>query len=78
MGTQDVMKVIRGHKYWRIYRWEEVSKTISENRWKDEKERNERNGTKRRDRVLLIAKRKGLGFIDLSGRGDRRHINLSL
>lgn len=39
---------------------------------KDEKERNKRNGTKRRDRVLLIAQRKGLGFIDLSGRGDRR------
>jgi hypothetical protein len=26
---------------------------------------------------LLIGPRKGLGFIDLSGRGDRRHINLS-
>lgn len=50
----------------------------SENRWKDEKERDERNGTKRQDRVIAYRQRKGLGFIDLSGRGDLRHINLSL
>lgn len=43
---------------------------------KDEKMKRREIETKRRDRIAYRP-RKGLGFIDLSGRGDRRHINLS-
>lgn len=53
-----------------------MSKTVRKTDGKM-KRREIRNGTKRRDRVLLIAKERDW-VIDLSGRGDRRHINLSL